>query len=514
MTQDSQVVTQIIGRYSYPINDIWRAEVDAELPSYDGTRPDYKFWDRFRRGKASGYDISALIANAAANTYASWVLGRGVGASLAVMPEESPRKQTYWEYTNDLLEAFFKSIQPLLYNLYVDLLCLGDQYIVVNADGTLTPVPPNRVYFELDPRDYRDVTAVIIRTVLDEYTIEDRYTAKERTITIKNGKTGRESTARYKNLIGRIPVVHFANNRSPDELYGRPLFEPLLGAFKEIDQLIQKASSGAKVAGNPIPVFSGIGNISRFIQTYKDTNETYEDSSGTISTREKLKFDKDQAIILGLNENFAFASPDVGFSEDINRTLRLLIMRVQDGLSMPSFLWGGGEPYTKSGAEAYMPAWLRYVEGRRDQFAGLGNNESTGSVAQGGLYELADIWLQTMQLSDYKVLWSPVVLSWPVLTESDARTQFEQIKWLHSRGAISTLESLKLLNLVSNPEASYQEAQDEIAAGKLLEPDSFDDYSGENLDKTADDGSPDRRKRSGASAPRNPSYGGGGKVTK
>ena len=214
----------------------------------DKTRPDYEFYDKLRRGKAEGYKLGGLFAARIEHIFASWTLGQSLTVKLAESGDpdnlEDPRN-----YTDGLLADFFGANQTLLTDTEKNKLGLGDQWIIVNADGTLSVPSPDTVDVRRNPLDYRLVEAVTVTTKLESVTIVDEYRADGRTVTIKSMVNGqqREIVQNYQNLIGRIPVVHLAHGMSGNETNGHSIHEQLLPLYDQYDDTIYKQLDGAKL---------------------------------------------------------------------------------------------------------------------------------------------------------------------------------------------------------------------------------------------------------------------------
>ena len=85
-------------------------------------------------------------------------------------------------------------------------------------------------------------------------TIEDIYTATERTRIIRQeGGAPVGEPQVFPNLIGRIPIVHIANNRSADEYYGTPELEATIELLQQYGEVIAAAISGNIRQGRPTP---------------------------------------------------------------------------------------------------------------------------------------------------------------------------------------------------------------------------------------------------------------------
>ncbi len=179
-----EIVAEMIGRYVIGDAQTTIYKSRARVKSIDETVPDYEFWDKLRRGKLDGYKLGALFAKRVEVIFAAWVLGRGVTVSLAESgnpdAEDDPRN-----YTDGELARFLESNKAVLLALYRDHMGLGDQYVIVNADGSLSVPSPDTVTEEHDPLDYRAVTAVRVETRLGEHTVIDEYRAEGRTLTVQ-----------------------------------------------------------------------------------------------------------------------------------------------------------------------------------------------------------------------------------------------------------------------------------------------------------------------------------------
>lgn len=486
--------------------------------SWDETRPDYVWWDNFRRGRQEGFEASGNQAQAIAETVTSYVIGRGVSVSLEKI--EDKRLQAKEKYTNGLLRRLFTSLQGFLIMLYQDLYALGDQYVIVNSDGSFTVPPPDSVYPQRDDMT-QELTGYKIVTRTDGWTITDEYTAKRRTVTFEgtdeNG-TPKKIVKQFPVLIGRIPVVHFKNDATPQERYGRPGYASLLPLWSDYNDMLIKGAQGSKVAGNPVPVFEGLENPEETIDLNAGPEETYIDERGEERKQRRIYWDRLAAIVLGKGGTFRFASPATGFSTDIENVINLTFKVIQNRTHIPDHVLGGSEGITGEAATAKTPPWVRYIEGRRDLFAGNIEDDDLGIDAAGGLQELVQVWLKTRSLYDKKIIVGPTVIQWSDLTGEDQKIKFEKVKFAHSRGMITGETALRILDLVEDPTTEYRMGQAELKTRLLVEPEG-DDFTGGKLkedgsqDNRTDGGSSARKPRPKADTPRGPAYGGGGKRT-
>ncbi|MFH1555041.1 MAG: phage portal protein, partial [Pseudomonadota bacterium] len=413
----------------------------------DETRPDYEFWDRLRRGKAKGYSLGGLFSTRIEQIFASWVLGGGVTVALAdggdPEAEDDPRN-----YTDAQLAAFLESGLSALMTIYRDHLGLGDQYVVVNADGTLSVPSPDTVRVERDPLDYRMVTAVELETRTGEYTIVDRYEPDVRTVTVKRG-VQIESVTRYQNLIGRIPVVHLAHGLSANETNGHSIHETLKPLYDQYDDVIYKQLDGAKIMGNPLLTFEGLEDIN----AVKDANDPveddiYTDKDGNAATRFQLKVDQNTVLLVGKGGSAKYISPPVGFSEDTRNALKSLFLMVLDHTGIPEFIWGNEVASGRSSTEVQLQQWTRDIQARQGD-------------SEGWLLELCGLWLAWQALIDPRLIVDELAASWPDLVGEDPAVQMQRIQYAHDQSLITAKTALELLNLVDDPQREVERAQEE-----------------------------------------------------
>lgn len=450
------VVSEIIGRETTPEKTLYVTSglYSGLRKTVDETRADYAFWDKLRRGKLPGYRFGGLFCKPITEIIASYTLGDGIEVGLNI-DEENERV----EYTNALLQKLVDREHGTLLGVEVDRLALGDQWVFVNADGSLSIPSPDTVVAEYDPIDYRTLRAVTIRTRLEESDIEDRYTAEDRTVTVTwkaavdGHQSGEKQQAVYKNLIGRIPAVHMPNDRAANETNGRPIYEGLLHLFSRYDDLLEKAVDGVELMGNPIPVFEGMENIRETVKANATSSPSeYIDRDGVTQERVEIRFDQQAALFVGKGGSFKFAAPPTGFSEDIRNVLKSLFLLMLDHTRIPEFLWGGAIASSKASAETQLPPFIQFIEMRRRQFEGSAGDSDLGMDSVGGLLEILDIWLLYRALVDPRVVVaSTMVKRWPELTETNWEILLKWVAYLHGIGGLDTPTSVMLAGVVDDP---------------------------------------------------------------
>lgn len=473
-------IREIIGRVAAQFTGLY----NRFRLSIDRTLTDHEFWDRLRRGKAKGYELGGLFAQPIVEILASWVLGEGMGAKLVVPKEEAENERVL--YTNDLLLRWLRSQMARITLLYEDHLALGDQYAVMNPDGTLAIPSPETV--ERIEDDFGTLIGYRITAKLEKVTIIDELRLDGRSIIIKRAGQSDEVQT-YQNLIGRLPVIHFANDRGNNETYGRPIYERLLRLFRRYDDLLEKGLDGAELMGNPIPVFEGMKNIDETIDANKAADETYIDKEGNPQSRAVINFDLLAALFIGEGGHFQFASPSPGFTDDIRNILKLLFLLMLDSTRIPEFVWGGAVESSKASAETQLPPFVKFIMGRRARFEGRGADEELDQEASGGLLELIDVWLRTRQLTDPRILVGPVAIDWPELVEEDQAQQLARLSFAKQNNLITDETTLRELDLVDDPAKEVGQARDEAKQRQdefnaRLEQDAQDELTKMRADKS------------------------------
>lgn len=456
------VVRELIGRY---VVGLAKAIYSNRLAmvTVDETVPNYAFYDKLRRGLAAGYRLGGLFCKRIEVVFAAWVLGRGVTVALAESGDpddpDDPRN-----YTDARLAAFLDANHPLLMRVYRNHLGLGDQYIVVNPDGSLSVPSPDTVRVERDPLDFRRVLSITIKTkVPDGRTVLDEYRPDGRTITIKRGADV-ERSERYANITaGRIPIVHVAHERGDNETNGHPIHEPLLQLYDQYDNILFKQLDGVGLAGNPIPTIEGVENIDETIQANRPaTTETYIDCDGNEVEREQVHFDSSGVLLIGKGGTAKFTAPTPGFTVDTKTALKSLFLLLLEHTGIPEFVWGGEMGSSRASTGDQLEQWARDIEGRQ-------------RAAAGWIVELCELWLLVRALVDPQLVIDELTAKWPRLIAKDGALQLQRIQYARDEGLLTARTTLKLLELVDDPQRETEAAEAEADARReKLFPDGYD----------------------------------------
>lgn len=433
------VVAEMIGKISTPIRFV------PPYNSVDYTQPDYAFWDAFRMGKKSGYELGSLFARPIARILVAWTMGKGV------------RVNCDHEYTRDQLQEFIDDNIAELVQFVENGFSRGDSYEVVNSDGTLTAVPADQVEITPMPLDYRTIKEYKIETHMEKAHVIDRYYRLfgnnfGRSITIRMldrtetiVANPREFTEVFQVLIKQFPVIHFANDRGDNEIYGHPVYESLLKLFQRYDNVMTKTGDGVEMMGHPVPVAYGMEDPDQVLSLNSSGTETYTDANGQRHERPVIDFTENLMLLIGKGGDFKFASPNP-FSQDAMAYIKKLFYIMLEHTGIPEWAWGGAIQSSKASVEAQMPAFILLLELVR-------------RMIEKPLLELFNAWVATKRLSNSRFSTSSKIkLDWPVMTDGGLTFRLDFIRWAFSQRLLSPETVLRISQMIDNPKEAYAEA--------------------------------------------------------
>jgi hypothetical protein len=455
-----QPVTEMIGRAGYAVEPLWRATGF----SYDKTRPDYQFWDRFRHGKAEGFELAGGIAHRNSATLTSFVLGDRITVSL-VKDGDPNNENDPRTYTAKLANAIVAREAATLARVVKDQYDLGDQFVIVNPDGSWSIPSPDTVEVEHDPLDYRKVVKYKVTTRLKDVTIVDEFTAERRTQTVKwhnKGGKSTEETRTFANLIGKIPVVHLAHDRSANELFGRSIHERGLRVYSRFDDLLEKTSDGVELLGNPIPAIEGVENVQATLELLKTlTDETYTDADGSDDTRKLIKLDRLPMFIVGKGGKVTFVAPEKGFTADSMGTLYRYWLLAGEFEGLPEWVRGNAIEASKASTETQLPPFIQHIKMLRLQLEGQGYDPLLDAEPNGGLHELLYLTLLTRKLTDPKIVIDAMYFTFPEVSLESENTLTQRVIYAKGINLIRDSTALKMLRLVPDADQEVQLAEAE-----------------------------------------------------
>lgn len=393
-------------------------------PTRDWGRPDYAFYDKARRGKAQGLELSGLFLKPLASKIAAWTLGRRPQWRLDNAKSQEALNDWWNDNHADILRAWREALN------------LGDHFLVINSDLTPTVVPPHIVDPIVDDEDYTHIVGWRITEVIphperaaDTMRITDEYTETERVRTVEiGGKLLRET--RYRNLLGLTAVIHIPNLSGSDEVFGRPEGEPLIPALHRYGEMLEAAVEGNVLQGRSTPtaVFQTKEDLDKF---WRDNavNRSRELPDGTTETYQELEFDSSRFLALSA-ATFDYKSP-TSFSQDTERLLGLFFYLVLQHTEIPEFIWGNAIASSKASAESQLGPFLEYIDMRR------------GEIAK-WLIKIAEVVLAYKSLTEPGVVQQTPRIQWEKLADQDGNLTLSTVQWAYSEGLIDKRTALML----------------------------------------------------------------------
>lgn len=331
-------------------------------PTFDIGQADYAFWDKARRGKAQGLEIAGLLLKPIASKKASWVLGDlpriQIDNAFTVNgePLEDVVNQWLHQWHSDILLAYEEAAN------------LGDMYIALNADQSVTLIAPHVVEAIANADDYSEFVGWRVTQVYEHPTdwskkqiVMDEFTTQGRRRRVE-GDTG-TSDRNYRARLPELPFIHIPNNLRANERFGHPEGEALVKALHDYNAMFDASADGVVRMGRPTPVIHGMGsrqNVDSFMNTYGET-ETFTLADGTTESKTYLSLTSDDVIVLGESGNFKYESPG-SFTGDTERMLGLLFYLFVQHTELPEFILGTAIASSKASADAQMPAFVKWNE--------------------------------------------------------------------------------------------------------------------------------------------------------
>ena len=311
------------------------------------------------------------------------------------------------------MNGWWAKHHPDILRGYEEALALGDCYLVINADLSVTVVPPHVVDPLLDGRgevvgwritesyptpdpsptsgrgEYTPLSSSGSGyggtvTVIDEYTAAGRVRR-----VLRGGVTIR--TEKYANLIGRVPVIHVANRYGADEFYGRPEGDALIPVLQRYGDVIEAAVKGNVRQGRPTPVIEKLGTAEQVRKFWEKfgRRETQTLPDGSTETVDVIDFDPDQLLTLGGEAQFKYAAPG-SFSKDAETLLSVLFYLIVQHSEIPEAVWGASIPSSRASAETQMEPFVKWIEKKRGLAGELAAGDGAGGAGVSQRDRLAD----------------------------------------------------------------------------------------------------------------------------
>lgn len=400
----------------------WITDQSGRLTTHEVGQADYAFYDRLRRGLVPGLELGGLFMKPLASKISAWSFGMVPRLRLDNPDAETEANKWWSKRHTDVLRALEEAVQ------------LADAYVVVNADLTITVMPPQVVQPIVDQDDFSKIIGYRITEIYEDpakiysrQKITDEYYADRRVRTI-TPDSGQQRRREWRNLSGFIPVVPINFDKGPDEMFGHPVGEALVrAALRYYDRIFGYALDGNKLQGRPTPVISKMGSIeqiNKFWETFgvEKRRDTVDPETGKTVTETyfELDFDADSVLTLGGDATFDWKSPG-SFSQDTEVLLGLLFYLILQHSEIPEFIWGAAISSSRASTETQLDPFVRYIQKLQGQYASW-------------VMQITQIVLGYMSLWDVnaavdnETFEDNIRIMWPRLTDADGKLTLDAIK--------------------------------------------------------------------------------------
>jgi hypothetical protein len=437
------IVSEIVGRVS-SLSTYWTNRWRV-TPTIDRTQIDAAFWDRTRRGLTPGLELSAPLLNPIYSKIAAWSLG------------QAPTFKFENDATQEAFDKWLEDNHAALLETMEESLALGTPYLLINADLSVTILPPDVVDPIVDPNDYSRFIGYRVTEVFphpenpaDVMRITDDYYADERVVTIYH--RGKPKEKRYKNLLGRLPIIPIPNKKGLNEAFGRPEAEALLTIMYEYNDVMKYAITGNKNQGRPTPVIEKMGSPEYIEAFWRQHGKpyTYTDENGNKQTGYNIDFDSDNLMTLANDATFKWASP-ASFMNDVAKLLELFFYIIVQHSELPEFIFGVAIASSKASADAQLPTFTKFIEKKQ-------------SLSRRWLIEVAEIVTGYMALVQRRVRMERPSIQFEPLTTTEGTLTQKALEWALAQGLIDEETALILSPLdIDDPRAVLQKAKEEAA---------------------------------------------------
>jgi hypothetical protein len=432
----SLVAAREVRTFTTRVSSMWRA------PSHSWARSNYAYWRDVYYCRVPGLEISGLFLKPITQKIAAWVLGRAPVFKLQNKRSQAALELWWKEHHAHILQAFRFSLRQ------------GDSFVLINPDLSVSVLPADTVYPIVDEKDYGKVigwrviqsfphpdNTVLKMTVTDEYYLDRRI----QTIEMSDKEVSRRI---YRNLIGRLPIVHIANQPNDGEQFGHSEGEALVYLLNKYNLVMQAAVEGNVLQGRPTPIinFGTSADMSKFWTTYGSV-QTIRDADGNTSEARSLSVDLSQILTLS-NAEFKYESPG-SFADDTEKLLGLMFYLILEHIELPEFVMGNAISGSKSSTETQMPIFETFIRMRQGDCATW-------------VREIAIIALAYLSLVEPGVRVEEPVLQWHKISQN-GRLTLDTLKWGLESGIIDRRTALILAPLeVENTDEVLDQAEKEL----------------------------------------------------
>lgn len=437
------------------------------VPQYGYERTSYEDFHNLYHGNAeSGMQIGALLSQPVVNLITAFIISNlpkvvvrdGERFQKSSKSGNGSTEDEKFNQYSGFLNKFLADVHPRLIEAIFTSVKLGDAYVVFGTDRDLeviAPYPsschPGFNAFSDKLHHFRtEVERVLddpqrqekIKAVVSRYWDREEYIF-EATSDDSLGNVVDTPKIQNSHDLGEVPVVHFANNREPGNVFGISELRPLIPFMNLIHSTIVRGWEAQQYMGKPILKVTGIkGNVASWLfKTFGIRVENAADESDALKTAmfnffRRFKF---LALTDEADANYIESRYVTGATEEIYRMVFKLFVNTS---LIPEFLFGSAiesanaavrEQY--SGLRAYIakkqialePAIIKLCKFALYYYSTLESDEETGKPLPTYNFVTNPEELETIDIK----------LIWPKFLNSDEAMKNDAIKMLLEQGVLS-----------------------------------------------------------------------------
>jgi len=463
----ARTISELIGRATF------RVKLFGANQSIDQTKTDYPYYDKLFRGLQPTFKLGGLFAKPMVDHKVAWSIGRGFTVKTGVDDvDEAVRK-----FLNREIDTIISWVRDSRKH--------GDAYLLVDVDGTLMQLNPDIVERIDDPMDYRTPIGWKVHNKTETLERIDEYYASHRVVTLigdgvealaeSTPAEDEESTgslggfvrigpnkvqAVFPNFRGVNPVVHLANDRGVNEIYGHSDAEALLNLLAEYDDTLLRLFISVKTASQPIPTIEGSTNPDAELKSITSDTHTYTNEDGEEVTENVV--DLATLGVVATSGRFELRTAQAYTNDGMN-VLGETFQLIGRHTGVPEWVWGGAIASSMASVQAQLPAWELTIELIR-------------TFLKPRLIALVDIWIRTAALFEFFPVVDPedIVIRFPDIAETFDETKLKYLTMLYTQGILGAEDTLREADIVDDPVEAIERQQLEADEERTRNQDDID----------------------------------------
>lgn len=394
-------------------------------------------------GKTYGKDflLGAAFAKPIVNSAAAFAVGK--------LPEISSDNEDQATETASWLESNKDKVFYGVRNSMRD----GDSYVRIDeATLKLKLVAPHKVDKVIDPISGEiigyDITNFVKnkeKNEMTKYVEELRTTTPFRQVKIYKKDSSDYTIDEKSKVEGKagevrlLPIVHFANEQEPDQLYGNTEYQNCYIYMANYHSVFENGIKNNIYNSNAVPVFEGIENVTEFLQAngQKQDDGTY-----------KMKWNPSNLIVGGKGFNAKILG-GVSNASDMLIVLNVLFWLIAQTSETPEFVFGTAVTSSKASVSEQMPIAVKKAERKQTQL--------TDPMKE--LIDTYTYFANKLDPKKFKTDWE-YQMTWLPILDDDLKLNLEIVKVLSEQGCITDHTKLILLNMGRYVEDIDQEIED------------------------------------------------------